>query len=83
MYVIPCMTWYHLWASQVALKAKNLSANTGDSREEKWQLTPVLLPGESHGERSQGVTRIEHDPATNLPPYTRTQFCHLQQHAWT
>ena len=42
---------------------------------EKWQLTPVFLPGKSHGQRSlestdHGVTRVGHDLATKLrlPP---------------
>ena len=51
-------------ASWVALVVKNLPANAGDIQddgsipgqedplEEAWQLTPVLLPGESHGQRS-------------------------------
>ena len=39
---------------------------------EKWQLTPVFLPGKSHGQRSlesrdNGVTRVGHDLATKLP----------------
>ena len=53
-----------IWASQVALLVKNPFANAGDKRdagsipgggdplEEKWQPTPVFLPGESHGQRS-------------------------------
>ena len=53
------------WASQVALAATNLPANAGDVRDSgsipgsgrspggrAWQPTPVLLPGESHGQRS-------------------------------
>ena len=53
------------WASQVALVVKNLSANAEDVRDaglipvgredswrRAWQPTPVLLPGESHGQRS-------------------------------
>ena len=52
-------------ASQVVLVVKNLPANAGDIRNvssipgsgrspggRAWQLTPVLLPGESHGQRS-------------------------------
>ena len=51
--------------SQVALKVKNLPANIGDVKRcrfnpwvrkilwrRAWQPTPVLLPGESHGQRS-------------------------------
>ena len=53
-------------ASQVALVVKNPHANAGDTRDEgsiprwgkipwrrAWQPTPVFLPGESHGWRSQ------------------------------
>ena len=52
------------WASQVALAVKNLPANSGDKRgrfngwvgkipwRRAWQLTPVFLPGEPHGQRS-------------------------------
>ena len=44
---------------------------------QKWQPTPVFLPGESHGQRSlagfwttavHGVTRVGHDLATKPPP---------------
>ena len=49
--------------SQVALVVKNLPANAGDVTDvglipgkipwrRKWQPTPVLLPEESHGQRS-------------------------------
>ena len=51
--------------SQVALEVKNLPANIGDVKRRRfnpwvrkilwrraWQPTPVLLPGESHGQRS-------------------------------
>ena len=52
------------WASQVALVVKNWPTNTGDWRSgfdpwvrklpwhRKWQPIPVVLPGESHGQRS-------------------------------
>ena len=58
--------YVHVWASQVALVVKSLPANAGDVRDRfgpwvgkipwrrKWQLTPVLLPGESHGQQSLG-----------------------------
>ena len=51
--------------TQVALVVKNLPANAGDVRDGfdpwvgkitwrgVWQLIPVFLPGESHGQRSQ------------------------------
>ena len=52
-----------VWASQVALVVKNPPANAGDIRDlglipgsgirRAWQPTPVSLPGESHGHRSQ------------------------------
>ena len=42
---------------KVVLVVKNLSANVGDTRDAgsipgAWQPTPVILPGESHGQRS-------------------------------
>ena len=51
------------WASQVAPVVKNPPANTGDTGHEglipgkipwrrAWQPTLVILPGESHGQRS-------------------------------
>ena len=47
------------WTSQVALVVKNLPANAGDMRDLgmiSWrrarQPSPVLLPGESHGQKS-------------------------------
>ena len=55
-------------ASQVALVVKNLPAKAGDAGDggfdswvrkiswrRKWQLTPLFLPGESHGQRSLAV----------------------------
>ena len=41
-----------------------------DPLEEGWQPTPVLLPGESHGQRlqSMGSQRVRHDWATNTVP---------------
>ena len=63
-------------ASQVVLVVKNPAANAGDKRDvgsvsglrrfpwrRAWQPTPVLLPGESHGQRGDwqaivyGVTK--------------------------
>ena len=54
------------WASPVALVVKNLPANAGGARDagsipgvrkipwrRAWQPTPVFLPKESHGQRSQ------------------------------
>ena len=56
---------YQMRASQVALAVKNPPANAGDVKRRrfhpwvrkipwrrKWQPTPVILPGESHGQRS-------------------------------
>ena len=56
-----------IWVSQVVLVVKNLPANVGDgmrcrldpwvgkiSWRRKWQpVTPVFLPGESHGQRRE------------------------------
>ena len=53
-----------VWASQVVLVVKNLLANAGDIKRQelspwvgkipwrKWQATPVVFPGEFHGQRS-------------------------------
>ena len=55
---------FNVGASQMVLVVKNPPAQTGDIRDRidpwmgkipwsrKWQPTPVVLPGESHGERS-------------------------------
>ena len=47
------------WASQVVLVVNNLLASAGGlgdrgwiSWRAAWQLTPVFLPGESHGQSS-------------------------------
>ena len=53
------------WASRVALVVKNPPDNAGDVKRRGfapwvgkipwsrvWQITPVFLPGESHGQRS-------------------------------
>ena len=57
-----CLDQY--WASQVVLVVKNMPANSGDKKRgsdtwvrkilwrRAWQLTPVFLPGELHGQRS-------------------------------
>ena len=64
----PTLIWTLLHASQVALVVKNLAANAGDKEtwfdhwvgkipwRRAWQPTPVLLPGESHGQRSLRAT---------------------------
>ena len=57
----------YIYPSQVVLLVKNLPANAGDKRcgfdpwvgkipwRRKWQCTPVLLSGESRGQRSLAV----------------------------
>ena len=70
-----------MWASQLVVIVKNLPATAGDVKRRgfdpwvwkipwrrKWQLTPVFLPGESHGQRSlasyspqTGLQRVGHD----------------------
>ena len=39
-------------------------------RRRKWQPTPVFLPGDSHGQRSQQFmgTRVGHDLVTKILP---------------
>ena len=57
--------YFIIWASPVALLVKNPLANSGDMRDEgsipglgkipwrrAWQSTAVVLPGESHGQRT-------------------------------
>ena len=73
-----------IWAFQVAQMVKNLHANAEDRdlipgfdpwvrkipRRRAWQPTVVLLPGESHGQKSGGLyspwgrQRVGHDLAT-------------------
>ena len=68
------------WASLVTLPGKNLPAMVGDLGlipwvrkipwRRKWQPTPIILPGESHGQRNlvgynpSGRERVKHDLAT-------------------
>ena len=60
-----CPRVTNIWASQVALVAKNAPANAGVAKRRRFdpwvrkipwrragQPTPVFLPGESHGQRS-------------------------------
>ena len=56
------ITGYWIWASLVPSMVKNLSGiqetwvqslGQEDPWRRKWQPTPVFLPGESHGQRSQ------------------------------
>ena len=74
--------WYCpnlIWASLVAQSAKNLPAMQDTQVQipwdrkipwrRKWHPTPVLLPGEFHGQRSwqaavHGIARVRHDLAT-------------------
>ena len=71
--------WTAAWASHVVLVVKNPPANSGDLRdtgwipgsedplEEDWQVTPVVLPGESSwteepgGPQFIGSQRVGHD----------------------
>ena len=87
-------------APQMALVVKNSITNSGDTREagsvpglytfpwrKAWQPTPVLLPGESHGQRtrvgycSKGVeinlkfTRVEHEVVTRPPSSASCHYC--------
>ena len=74
---------YVFWASQVALVVKNPPAHARDTRDarlilgvgkipwrRKWQLTPVFLPGKSHGQRSLvgyspwGYKKVKYDLVT-------------------
>ena len=70
---------------------KNLPANAGDMRDEgsvpglgrspgggAWQPTPVVLPGESHGQRSQaGYSPWGH---TELETTEASQHAHTWQY---
>ena len=82
-------------ASQVALVLKNPPANGEDMRHKfdpwvrripwrrKWKPTPVVLPGESHGQRSlagyrtQGYKRVGHNLVTKQQ---NTVHLKLKQH---
>ena len=74
IYITVCVYVYICIAPQVALVVKNPPASAGDIRDglkpwvgkipwrRAWRPTPVLLPGESHGQRSlaapvHGVTQ--------------------------
>ena len=83
---VPIWMWsgyFLVRASQVVLVVKNPPANAGDIRNvssipgsgrspggRAWQLTPVFLPGESHGQRSladyivHGVAQLDMTEAT-------------------
>ena len=54
-----------------AMQETNIqSLGQEDSLEDEWQLTPVFLPGESHGQKGlvgynpQGCKRVGYDLAT-------------------
>ena len=62
----------NLGASQIELVVKSLPANAGDARDVgsisglerspgEWQLTPEILPAESHGQRSLLGYRVRND----------------------
>jgi len=75
------MSYLIFWDSQVTLVVKNPPANAGDVRDmgsilsripwrRAWQLTPVFLPGESHGQRSLvGCKELDTTEATQYTPY--------------
>ena len=53
----------------------------------KWQPTPVLLPGESHGQRSLAgyspwVTRVGQDCPTTAPPVGERSNVHRTKCVW-
>ena len=66
----------HTWASLIAQSVENLSVvqetqfrflGREDPWRRKWQLTPVFLPGESHGQRNlAGYSPWGHDSLTRL-----------------
>ena len=87
------------WASQVAQTVKHLptrwetrvqSLGWEDPLRRKWQLTPVFLPGESHGWRSLvGYSpwgcRVRHDWATSLHwlnSETHIENWHILETGW-
>ena len=80
-----------LQASQVALAVKNLPASAGRSKRPgfdplvrkipwrmTWQLTPVFLPGESHGQKSlyrPWCCRVRHDWSELARMYPFSTYC--------
>ena len=81
----------HLGASQVALVVKNPPANAGDMRHKfdpwvgkipwrrAWQPTPVFLPGESHGQKSQvGYSSWGHEELGMTEAAWHTHDIHLK-----
>ena len=80
-------------ASQGALVVKNPPANAGDTGDSDsireipwrraWQLTPVFLPGESHGQRSlAGYSPWSHEElgTTEVTYHAHTRVIHRQDH---
>ena len=78
---------FPLGASQVAQVVKNQPVSIGNKRRgsdpwvrkipwrRKWQPTPVLLPGESHGQGSLvGSSAWGHKSQTQLSNYSTTTF---------
>ena len=78
---------------------KNPPANTGDIRDlgltlgwkipwkRAWQLTPVFLPGESHGQRSLGGhspwgRRVGHDYSDLAHMHSLLILIYLDQLCW-
>ena len=78
-------------ASQVALVVKNLPVNAQDAGlipesgrcwRRKWQLTLVVLPGKSHGQRIlmnyvHRITNVGHDLVTKPQPFSSYQVIFL------
>ena len=58
-------------------RASSLSLFTFTHWRRKWHPTPVLLPGESHGQgslQSMGSRRVRHDRASSLSLFTFTHW---------
>ena len=79
---------FSLWASQVALVVKNLTANVGDCMRHRfdpwageipwrkaWQPPPVFLPGDSHGQRPGGLQSTGSQSRSWLKWQHRTARC--------
>ena len=60
------------WHKSTHVLTSSITFHFIDSRRRKWQPTPVLLPGKSHGQRSlvdcssMGSLRVGHDWVTSL-----------------
>ena len=76
---------YVLWASLVAQTAKNAPAGQGPGIDpwvgkipwrREWQLTPVFLPGEFHGQRNLvGYSTLGHKKSDTTERLTHTHTC--------